>query len=502
MEEVLLGIDIGTSSCKVALFNERGAVLDQQTGSYNVYYPNEGWAEQDPNEWWTEVSKAIKVMLKRKKVDPAQIKGIGVDGQSWSAIPIDKNGTVLGNTPIWMDQRAQKICDEWNKKIGEEAFFKVSGNPFKPTYSLPKILWFKKHQPELFSNVNKFLQSNSYIVYKLTGKISQDKSQGYGLHCIDMRTGKYDQSMLEVLELSQSLFPEIYECHQIVGHTTEAIYLETGLPAGIPVVAGGLDAACGALGAGVISPGETQEQGGQAGGMSICIEEYKADPRLILSYHVVPNKWLLQGGTVGGAGVARWMLNSFCHLEKAAAKKNKTNQFYEMERSMKKIPAGSEGVIFLPYMAGERSPIWNPDAKGVYYGLDFTKEKEHLIRAGYEGVAFSLKHNLEVAESLGLEIKELRSIGGAANSLIWTQIKSDVTGKKIVVPSSDTATTLGAALLAGVAVGIYKDFEDAVEKTVSTQRVHDPDRSSEAVYSKLYSDYRLIYQQLKPVMTK
>ena len=295
--------------------------------------------------------------------------------------------------------------------------------------------------------------------------------------------------------------PEICDCDHVVGTVTGKAAAECGLVEGTPVVAGGLDAACGTLGAGVIHSGETQEQGGQAGGMSICTEEYKADPRLILSYHVVPGKWLLQGGTTGGGGVMRWFEREFADYERMMKEQIGASSLDQLNKIAEKVAPGCEGMVFLPYMSGERSPIWNPYAKGVFYGLDFAKTKGHMVRACMEGVAFSLRHNLEVASEAGAEADVLRAMGGSANSLLWTQIKSDITGKPIIVPASDTATTLGAALLAGVGVGFYKDYEEAVSLTVKETRRHEPDPKNKAVYDKTFETYIELYKSLAHIMT-
>ena len=269
MRELLLGVDIGTSACKVAVFNKQGEVIASGNGGYQVYYPHPGWAEQNPDEWWSAVCSAIGDVLKKGNVKPEEIKGIGVDGQSWSAIPIDKDGNVLTNTPIWMDTRAQSICDRLNVEIGADNIFQVAGNSMQPSYSTAKILWYKENMPEVYANTYKILQSNAFIVYRFTGICSQDKSQGYGLHCFDMRTGTWNMEMCKKLGIPESFLSDIYECSEIVGGVSEKAAKETGLLEGTPVVAGALDAACGTLGSGVIHPGETQEQGGQAGGVSV-----------------------------------------------------------------------------------------------------------------------------------------------------------------------------------------------------------------------------------------
>ena len=502
MQRYLLGIDIGTSSCKVALFDTNGNVIRQGSGSYKVYYPHKGWAEQDPEEWWASVCKTTAALIREAQIDSKDICGIGIDGQSWSAIPIDHNGKVLCNTPIWMDTRAKEICDVIKEKVDENELFELSGNPLEPSYTLPKILWYKKHRPEIYSKIYKILQSNSFIAYKLTGKITQDKSQGYGYQCFNMHTGTWNDAMCEKLGIKREMLPDIYECHEIIGEVTTEAAKETGLHPGTPVVAGGLDAACGTLGVGVIHNGQTQEQGGQAGGMSICTDRYRADKRLILSYHVVPDKWLLQGGTVGGGGTVRWFEEQFGESERNTAKLNGTNSFEEMTNLAGTIPHGSEGLIFLPYMQGERSPIWDTKAKGVYFGLDYSKTRAHMIRATFEGVAYSLRHNLEVAEKAGAKTYVLHAMGGAANSPVWTQIKADVTGKKIDTYASDTATTLGAALLAGVGVGVYKDFDEAVRKTVRIRRSYEPNMKKHEDYQKYYDIYLELYDKLKDTMKK
>lgn len=490
MTEYLLGIDIGTSSCKVALFTPDGAVAASGGSEYPVSYPRKGWAEQDPEAWWQGVCRAVRAMIEESGIDPAAIAGIGTDGQSWSAIALDEAGKVLCPTPIWTDTRSGEICRETTERIPEADLFGLCGNPVQPGYSWPKILWYRRHRPEVFEKTAKILQSNSYIVYRMTGEITQDLSQGYGFACFDMRKGCWDREACEGLGIPERFLPEIVPCHQVVGRLTEEAAAQTGLKAGTPVVAGGLDAACGTLGAGVVSPGQTQEQGGQAGGMSICIDTYAADPRLILGFHVVPGRWLLQGGTTGGGGALKWLRETMCP----------ELSFAEMSGLAEREPAGSGGVTFLPYMAGERSPIWNPKACGVFFGLNFGVTRGQMIRACMEGVAYALRHNLETAAEAGARADVLRAMGGSANSSVWTQIKADMTGCRIEVPGSDTATTLGAAMLAGVGTGVYPDFEEAARQTVRVRKEYAPDPTVKDVYDRGYEVYRKLYDQLKNLM--
>lgn len=500
MLQVLLGIDIGTSACKVAAFDLDGAVLAVASEEYPTYFPEPGHVEQDPREWLAAVYAAIRTMLSSGAVDAAQIAGIGVDGQSWSCIPVDAAGEVLANNPIWLDTRSEAVCRRLAERVDEAEILALSGNPFKASYTTAKILWFKENAPDVYRRTKYFLQSNSFVVHALTGRFSQDICQSYGLHVVDIATGQYDAAMCERLGIDPGLLPEIVACHEVVGQVSPAAAELTGLRAGTSVVAGGLDAACGALGAGVYREGQTQEQGGQAGGMSIVVDRPVVDKRLILSRHVVPDVWLLQGGTVGGGSTLKWIVEQVGLAEELAAKASGRNTFEQVSELAGEVPAGADGLIFLPYLSGERSPLWDPKAQGVLFGLSFDKTRAHLYRAVMEGVAFSLQHNIRTAAEAGVEIGEMYAIGGAANSRVWTQIKADVTGKTIHVPSADTATTLGAAILAGVGVGAYTGFADAVNRTTQILRTHTPDLAATVRYKAAFDVYIELYQRLKHTM--
>lgn len=501
-KDLLLGIDIGTSGCKIALFSPDGKVICTVTEEYPVYYPAPGYVEQEPDDWWNAVCRGTRRMMLEHCIDAAEIAGIGVDGQGWAAVAVDRDGDVLTRNPIWLDTRSEAICKELNERVGEDRIFEVSGNPLKAQYTTGKIIWYQRSMPQVYSRIEKILQSNSFIVYRMTGVMSQDMSQGYGIHCFDMKKGCWNDDMSTELGISRHKLPDIVKCHEVVGSVTPSAAKSMGLIAGIPVVAGGLDAACGTLGAGVVMPGQTQEQGGQAGGMSICMENYCADPRLILGYHVVPDRWLLQGGTTGGGGVLRWFHEQFGYEEIHKAKETGESSFSLLAGLAETVPAGCDGLTFLPYMAGERSPIWDEKAKGVFYGLDYSKTKAHMVRAAMEGAVYALRHNIEVAAGAGAAVGTMRAMGGAANSHFWTQMKSDITGKPIEVPASDVATTLGAALLAGVGMGIYSSFEDAVAQTVQVKRKHEPGTKSKEEYDRGYGTYLELYTALKSIMHK
>lgn len=499
---LILSLDIGTSGCKINIFDVSGNVIASYVGEYKTYYPKNNFAEQNAEDWWAVICKGLDYFKKELNINLSLISAIGVDGHSWNCLPLDKDGKPLYNSMIWLDRRAEEQVREIKNIIDEETLINLNGNPIDAAYILPKMMWLKENKTEIYNKTHKFLQSNSYIVYKLTQKFSQDYSQAYGFHFFDIRKGEWDKEIAAKFDISLDLIPELYEPDQVVGEVSKKAAAETGLLTGTPVVAGGLDAACCTLGAGVIKEGQTQEQGGQAGGMSIVLDEAVIHPKLILGRHVVRNKFLLQGGTVGGGGTLNWFNNNLAHYEKEKAKETGENSYQVMSQEAAEVKPGSDGLIFLPYMAGERSPIWDTNAKGVFFGLSYNKKRAHLIRSMMEGVAFSLQHNLKTAEEVDVYVNDLNSVGGAANSEVWTQIKSDVTNKKINVPYADHATTLGAAILAGIGTGIYKNYQDAVNKTVKIQRVHKPNNDNNLKYNKYYQIYLNIYQKLKDEFIK
>ena len=443
MSVYLLALDIGTSACKGALFDLDGRAVQTADCPYSTGYPRPGWAEQEPEDWWAAVCKVTRTLIDAAGVAPSDIAAVGVDGQSWAMVALDRDGSVLLPSPLWTDNRAAEACGRIRKEIGEEALHRVCGNPLMPGYTTPKVLWYRENHPELYSRTRAILQSNGFIVQRLTGVCSQDVSQGYGWYCFRSDTERWDPDMARALGIEPALLPELCACHDIVGTVTEAAAKQTGLIAGIPVAAGGLDAAASTLGVGVTENGETQEQGGQAGGMSICLDHYASHPRLILSPHVVPRRWLLQGGTTGGGGALKWLREQCCP----------ELSFAEMSALAAQAPPMSGGLLFLPYMSGERSPLWMPEAQGVFYGLHFGIERSHMIRAVMEGVAFALRHNLETALEAGCAVGTLRATGGSASSAVWMDIKANVTGCEMVAAQGELAAVRGAALIAGVGVG-------------------------------------------------
>lgn len=484
--DALLGIDVGTSSCKAAAFDLNGVVIAQSVKEYNVYYPHEGFAEQDADEWFAAVSAAVREVT--AAVGAEKIAAVGIDGQSWSCIMCGEDRNALARTPIWIDTRASEECAFIRGTLGDEHIFSLCGNPVMPQYVTPKALWFKKHAPGLFGSTYKILQSNSYIAMKLTGVFSQDVSQGYGHFFWDIKNCRYDIDTARSLGLDINIFPDVYKCSEVIGTVTVGAAALTGLREGTPVVAGGLDAAAGTFGAGVYKDRMTQEQGGQAGGMSICCDTPVTHRSLIAGNHICEGLWLLQGGTVGGGAAVKWYSGVLGGAYGGS--------LAELDRAADESEAGAGGVIFLPYLNGERSPLWNENAKGVFYGMSYRTTKGELARAVMEGVAYSLRHNLECAAQCGVSPSRLYSVGGAAKSEFWTRLKCDVTGIPITVPDAANATALGAAMTAGIGIHAYKDAAAAVKAAVRFTAEYTPDESKREVYDRGYKLYREIGERL------
>lgn len=497
MKNYILSLDLGTSGLKMLLCHIDGQHQVDITKDYPTYYPLPGYVEQDPRDWWKAVCEGIPELILKAGIQASDIIAVGVDGIGWTPVMIAQNGQVLGRAALWNDTRATQECLEISRLVDEEHLFKVSGNPNQPYYSTPKIMWYRKHEPERFKQLKCIVSSNSFLVWKLTNHLSQDMSQGYGWAFYDIKHGMWNQKIAEDLGFDLCWMPELLESMQVAGTVSKESSNECGLVTGTPVIAGGLDAACGVLGAGIIDPGPAQEQSGSAGGMSICTDYYCEAPDLIAGRHVIPQRWLVQGGTVGGGGVLKWLSRNLYPEEWTESESDRMAEFNHI---IQEISPGSEGVVFLPYMAGERSPIWNPTAKGVYYGLDFSKSRGHLVRAVLEGVAYSLKHNLECAAQYGLIPSELRAVGGASTSSVWMQIKADITGHSIRAVSNPNATAVGCSMLAAVGCGAIKRFDEACERFVSLQPHYFPQNQYRDVYDNGFAQYRILYDHLKNMM--
>lgn len=495
----ILTVDVGTSSTKTALWTEAGLRVAQATSSYNLLRANPLWAEINGDTWWGAVCETIQTVLAKSDVDPASVVGIGVDAVGWTLIPVDHVGNALIPAMIWLDRRAEQETT-WLKSLpGADELVNLNANPLDAGYLTPKLVWLKKNRPEIFESAYKFLEATGFIVSKLTGQFVCDYTQAYGYHFFDIRNKQWDSQAARVVGVSIEQMPLLVDSTEVVGTLTVKAAQQTGLVPGIPVIAGCLDASAGALGSGVITPGQTNEQGGQAGGVGISLDHVLVEPRLILSHHVIPGQYLLQAGTVGGGSLS-WFREQFGHPEVNIANLLGQNPFELFSRQVEKSRPGANGLVFLPYMAGERTPLWSSIARGVAFGLSYSTSRADILRAIMEGCAFAVYDNLQIAAEHGVVIEEFLGSGGATQSPTWCQIKADVYGKPFVVARQADGEagghSLGLFALTACAIGLANDVGACVSDLLPLRQVFEPSVETHAMYEDLFEVYRNLSRKL------
>ncbi len=494
-----LGIDVGTSSLKTGLWRDDGELAANASQAYPTIRHAAAWSEQDPLDWWDALCATVRSVVKSAGIAPSQIAGIGIDSTGWTFVPVDKSGAPLFAAMTWQDRRATAEAAQLRAHPQADYVVNLSANPLDEAYTTPKANWLRAHHPDVYAQTDQFLFSSSFLIRMLTGQNSCDTTQAYGFHCFDVRQLRWDEQAADICGIEMEKLPPLYQSCAVVGEVTSSAAESVGLVAGIPVIAGGLDAAVGAFGNGVARVGTTADQGGTAFGLSIAVDQVIVEPRLIFSPHVVPGVYLLQGGTVGG-GTFEWFRGQFGHGEQIAADLMKTDPFSIMTAEADRVPAGANGVIYLPYMSGERSPIWNSDARGVFIGLHYGTTRADMIRALMEGCVFAVYHNMLVALDSGAQIHEWIGIGGASNSASWCQLKANITNRPFTVNrranGSPGDNTLGLAVMAGYGVGIYSDLADTIEQFLPVRRTYQPDAAAHDVYERLYPIFRSTYENL------
>ncbi len=498
----LIAVDVGTSSTKTALRDADGRLLAEASADYRVQRPYPAWAEMDVEDWWQATCATVRQVISQSGVNPQAVRGIGVDGVSWTLIPVDHQLRPLSPALIWLDRRAEAEAEWLRAQPEANAWVNLSANPLDAAYVTPKLLWLRKHHPQIFAKAHTFLNSTGFIVARLCGALTCDYTQAYAYHFFDIRHDCWDTQAANQLGIPLEKMPQLVPPLTVVGQVTASAAAELGLPAGIPVIAGGLDAAVGALGAGVVRLGQTVDQGGQAGGMLLSVDRVIVEPLLIFSHHVLPGQYLLQSGTVGG-GTLGWFRDVLGPAAWDVPARAGDNPFDQMSAEAAAAPPGAHGLIFLPYMAGERTPLWDSAARGVFFGLSYKTTRGDLLRAVMEGCAFAVYHGLTVAEARGVSVGEWLGDGGAARSATWCQIKADVTGKPFVVArqadGSEGGHTLGLFAMTAQAVGLcpVAELPDFVERLLPTRRVYEPSPARHAMYQELFGVYRELSGKLK-----
>ncbi len=484
-----LGIDLGTSSVKLLLLSKAGSVLRTVTKEYPVYYPKVGWAEQSPMDWWNAVREGIREILTEPQELPAKVEGIGLSGQMHGLVLLDKDNRVLMPALLWCDQRTQEECDELNEKLGEK-LSEYTGNKALTGFTAPKVLWVRKNRPEIYEQIEHVLLPKDYIRWKLTGEYATDTSDASGTLFFDVAHRSWSSEMLTILGLSEEKLPRCYESYEVTGSVTRQAAQETGLESGTIVAGGGGDQASGAVGTGVVTVGTVSVALGTSGVVFACQENYSADSENRLhSFCHANGKWHVMGVMLSAASCLKWWVEEVCQLDNAG--------YAVLLEEAARVSPGSEGLLFLPYLMGERTPHSDPNARGTFVGLTMNHGRGHMTRAILEGVSFGLRDSLEIIQEQNIPIYEIRVSGGGAKSVLWRQILADILGLPIHVVNSVEGPAFGAAILAAVGAGEFAGVEEACSVMIKTVEQREPIAANREKYNSLYGVYHRLYGALQ-----
>lgn len=505
----LLGIDIGTSGARAIVVNsDNGQVVAGATTEYPLITPQPLWAEQHPEDWWRGTVEAVQHALAKAKTalgHAVEISGIGLSGQMHGVVLLDANGEVVTPALIWCDGRSQAECDFITQTVGAEHLIELTSNPALVGFSASKLLWIRNHKPAEFSRARKFLLPKDYIRYRLTGEFASEVSDASGTLLFDVANRQWSSEMLEKLELDRDLLPPVYESQEVSAKVSAEAAELLGLKAGTPVVGGGGDQAAGAVGNGIVSAGLVSSTIGSSGVVFAYSSEPVRDPggRVHTFCHAVPGAWHVMGVTQGAGLSLRWFRDEvYSELEKNAAHTQNRDIYELMTEQATKIPAGSDGLIFLPYLMGERTPHLNPQARGVWCGLTAAHTRAHLTRSVLEGVAYSLRDCLEILLEMQLPVEQIRASGGGGKSPLWRQIQADVFQRNVVTINASEGPAYGVALLAGVGTGVWSSVPEACGACIQLNSEVSADPQASKVYAYYYPLYRELYTRLADFFPK
>lgn len=498
----LLGIDAGTTGLKAVLFDERGYEIAFGRAEYSLMMPASNMAELDANNYWIACIKAISEILRKSKVNPIEIKSLAISSQGETFVPIDREGIPLRRAIVWLDNRSESESEIIRNEFGVDTIFKKTGQPeVVPTWPATKILWLKRNEPELFSKVYKYLLIEDFLIYKLTGIFATEYSVVSSTLLFDIQRETWWDEMLEFIGINDDQLPQLMPSGKIVGNVTEQASQETGLSTKTMVSTGAFDHAAGALGAGNIKPGIITETTGAALALVATTDKPLYDPkrRIPCHHHALTNRFFLLPWCQTAGMVLRWFRDELGQLEREAAGRMGIDAYSILTLEASKVEPGSGGLVILPHFMGAGPPEFDPNARGVIFGLTLNHTKAHIIRAILESIAFMLRRNVELLEDLGVKVNEIRALGGGSKSPLWNQIKADVTSRTILTFRTEEAASLGVAILAGVACGMFKSIEEGCKMMIQLKRKYEPNPENLKIYDKLYEVYLALYNNLKDV---
>jgi len=484
-----LGIDIGTGGSRAVVIDADGKILASETAAHEEFAsPEIGWAEQSPDDWWRASVEAVRAVL--RVVPPERIAAVSFSGQMHGSVFLDEADRVIRPALLWCDQRTDRQCLEITEKIGRERLIELVSNPAVTGFTLPKILWLRENEPANFERVRTILLPKDYVRLRLSGVKASDVADSSGTLLFDVRNRRWSEEMLAAFELDRNLFPQVYESVEVTGEVSASGARETGLREGTLVVAGAGDNAAGAIGMGIVKPGAVSATIGTSGVVFAVTDEPKIDlkGRIHTLCHAVPGRWHNTGVTLAAGLSFKWFRENF----------GGGKSYDELTAEAARIASGADGLLWLPYLMGERTPHLDARARGAFVGLTASHTRAHLTRAVLEGVAFSLKDSIEIFAELGARAETVRLGGGGAKSALWRQIQADVYGQTVETIEAEEGAAFGAALLAGVGAGFWTTVDEACERTIRADRRIEPDAASVKVLERNYEAYKLLYPALRP----
>jgi xylulokinase len=495
MATKILGIDVGTGGTRAVLLDQAGRVLGAATAEHlEMASPQLGWAEQDPRDWWRAARVAIEECLAGAGATGAEVAAVGLSGQMHGLVPLDAAGEVVRPALLWCDQRTEEECREITEQVGAKRLIELVANPALTGFTLPKIWWVRKHQPELWARVRSIMLPKDYVRFKLTGARATDVADASGTLLFDVVRRRWSAEMLAASDLKAEILPEVFESPDISGRVTKDGAAASGLREGTPVVAGGGDQAAGAVGMGIVAPGNVSATIGTSGVVFAATSDPVVEPkgRIHTFCHAIPGRWHVMGVTQGAGLSLRWFRDRFAGgasydllMTEAAA-----------------APAGADGLLWAPYLMGERTPHLDPNARGALVGLTAQHTRAQVIRAIVEGVAFSLRDTFTIFRELGVPVRSIRLGGGGARSYLWQQIQADIYGMPVDLVAAEEGAAYGAALLAGVGTGVWPSVDAACETAVRVANRVEPIAGNVELMNRRYEEYRKLYPALRKISYK
>lgn len=497
---VTLGIDVGTTGTRTIAVDATGKILASASAEYPCSYPRPGWSEQDPDLWWSATVATIRDVLAQAHLKPTEVAGIGLSGQMHGAVLLNADGHVIRPALLWNDQRTQAECREIEERAGgREALIKLVANPALTGFTAPKLLWVRRHEPENWEKVRHVLLPKDYVRYRLSGTFATDVSDASGTLLLDVANRRWCDALLSKLEIDRALLPSCHESPQVCSAISEVGCEATGLPKGTPIVGGGGDQPASAVGNGIVRSGVVSATMGTSGVVFAHTPEPGFDPlgRLQRGCHAVPGAWHVMGVVLSAGGSFRWVRDELGDIEVEAAPARGVDPYELLCEEASLARPGCEGLFFLPYLTGERTPHFDPEARGGWIGLTVRHTRADLIRSVLEGAAYAMRDSLELIRDMGVSPREIRLSGGGARSPLWRQIQADVYGQDVCTINAQEGPAFGVALLAHVGTGTYSNVPEACEATIRVDQQIKPNEAAHVVHERAYPIYKSLYRDLQ-----